>query len=256
MKKTLAIAAIALFALAGAVGQQRLTTFTNSTKSLQLTFREFSMVRTDKSTYHFVLTNPGGVVHAISEKQHIEFMAPRMQVDAISVFGKDNEANAIRNATASGGIRAIRTGNGGRAEMTGSTAKYSADGAKASLRIGGPVKLTNTGTGGHGFTATGSSLVADLGPSRTFETATLNGPVRLQIRQAEQSGQPGLDLVVAASKLLLDETSKPTTITLSGGVHINGVGSGMTAESTLSRLVLRLDDQGEVVYMSGTADQR
>ncbi|HWA82567.1 MAG TPA: hypothetical protein VG820_03975 [Fimbriimonadaceae bacterium] len=252
MKKQATFAALVLCAAFGAAGQKGLTTFSDSTKSLQLIFREFSMERKGASAYHFVLTNPGGMVHAISKKQKIEFLAPRMQVDAIAVLSK--ETNAIQSAMASGGIRAIRTGTGGRAEMTGSTALYSASAGKATLKIGGPVKLTNTSAGGHGFTATGSSLVAELGPSRTFETATLNGPVRLQIRQAEQAGQPALNLVVTASKLLLDETSKPTTITLTGGVHINGVGSGMTAESALSRLVLRLDDQGEVVYMSGTAN--
>lgn len=256
MKKTLAIIGIALFTYVGAGGQGKLTTFSDSTKSFQLTFREFSIENRPGPVYHFELTNPGGMVHAISKKQQIEFFAPRMEVDAASMKGKG--ADYIRSATATGGIRTIRTGAGGRAEMTGSVAKYAATDGKATLTIGGPVKMTNSSPGGQGFVATGSSLVADLGNANsrmTFQTATLNGPVHLTIKRAASAGQQVTDLRISAHKMVLDQATKPATITLSGGVNGSGFASGMSVDSALSRVVLTLNDSGEVVRTVGTGDQ-
>lgn len=256
MKKTLAFIGIALFTSVVAGGQGKLTTFSDTTKSFQLTFREFSIENRPGPVYHFELTNPGGQVHAISKKQQIEFFAPRMQVDAVSMKGKG--ADYIRTATATGGIRTIRTGTGGRAEMTGSVAKYVVTGGKATLTIGGPVKMTNSSPGGQGFVATGSSLVADLGSASSkviFQTATLNGPVHLTIKRAASGGQQETDLSISAHKMVLDQASKPTTITLSGGVSGSGLASGMTVDSALSRVVLTLDDSGEVIRTVGTGDQ-
>ncbi|MFI5387403.1 MAG: hypothetical protein ACHQ50_14940 [Fimbriimonadales bacterium] len=251
MKRTLALIGIALIAGSFA-SQQGYFSYTDAKKSLTLRAKEFSQTTLPGEVYRFEFSTPGGQVYVASKTQGIEIYAPRVEVDAVRFLSKD--MNLIRAASASGGVRAIRSVRDMKTEMRGATAKYQATNP-ATLNVSGPVTLASFKGDRASFEAAGSSLTADLGGPRSstpFQTAVLSGPVRIKIRQAAQGSRAPTDMNVSARRLLVNMAVKPNTVTLTGNVHIAGLAGGGTVESALAEVVLYLDDKGEVVKTSGS----
>jgi|GEM_PF-5274884 len=250
-------AAIAIILLAAlCLAQQKLNTMTDSTKSFILRFRDFSLTNPSGPVSHIDLANPGGLVYAASKKQGIELYAPHLSIDAISTNAK--EANAIRHAAASGGVRVIRTAPTGRSEMTGSSGTYTVASA-AKLVLNGPVKLTDESAGSPSFSATGSLLTANFensASSTPLKSAVLSGPVNVTIRQAASPGKPGSDVKLSAARLILDHNASPPTMVLSGGVRVHGIGAAGSTNMSFQEMVLTLNDRDEVVKISGNGAVR
>lgn len=247
MKKFLIPILMALLALA--VAQQE-TTVQDAKHNFVLRFREFSFKLLPGPVYRFKLRSPGGKVYVESKKQGIELFAPAIDVDAVSSRGK--EADGIKTATATGGVRAIRTGSDGRSEITGKSASYTRLQAGAKLQVAGPVHLTNFAVAGQQTQdATGSSLVAMLSRTGEVDTATLNGPVKIKVRQAPQGGNKATDLNLTGDTMVLEQHGKPGKITLSGHVMLSGLVAGNQFEGHYTRVVLTLDQNGEVSSFEG-----
>lgn len=231
--------------------------FEDTTHGFIIDAKDFSILNPQGPVYHFTLSAPDKV-HAVSKSQGIEFFAPKLAVDAVSVKkkgGKANEANAIRNASATGGVRAISTGKSGRSEITGPAAKYTAKGESGgTLVVTGPVKLSNFSAQRQSFVATGSSLNAELGAGATnnLRSATLNGPVHLTIHKPGVGGQAGTDANVTAQRMVYEQTGGSATIKLSGGVKSTGLYGGANVIGGTSEVVLSLNEKGEITKISGS----
>lgn len=249
MKKTLALTGIALSTASIPQGP---VTIKDSSQSLIIRTQDIALSKLPGPVYRFVLAVPGGQVYVSSKKQGVEFYAPKIVVNAISIKGK--EADAIRDATATGGVRAIRTAANGKGEITGKSANYVVKGSSASLTVSGPVNLTGSQAGAKNYVASGSSLNADLGSGKSdqpFKTATLQGPVQIRIHQAPQGKAQQGDLTVTGQRLVLDEASTPPTMTMIGNVHLHGLGGVTSVEGTFSRIVIGLNKKGEAETFEG-----
>ncbi len=229
-----------------------LKTLSDPSGGFILRFRDFALTNPSGPVTHLDLQTPGGQVYLASKRQGIELWAPKLSLDATSTNGKD--MNSVRNAVASGGIRAVRTAANGRSEIMGATAKYVVKGNSASLAAAGPIKMIASQGGAQSFTATGSSLEASLGnvtSKEALETATLLGPVTLRIRKAAQGTAKASDMGISAGRMVYNAASKPATIKLISHVRISGLFSGTTFEGTAGQVTLTLSDRGEVTSASG-----
>ena len=242
MKKILIPILMAVSVLAAAQDK----TVTDSSRGFVLRFREFLFQQLPGPLYRFNLKSPGGNVYIASKKQGIEVYAPKIDLDAIAVLSK--EVNTIKTATASGGVRAVRSAPDGRSDFKGGTAKYTMQGARATLAISGPVRMTNFSSANQrSFDATGSSLMAEMDKGGSMTTAILNGPVTLKIKQAANGKNKASDLTVTAQKMVLAQRKSGGTLTLTGNVRPSGLLGGLTFEGSSSRIVMTLNMFYEVV---------
>src|SRR5437763_15921787 len=104
------ISAIAASILITAAAAQTGLQYREASGSLLMRWTEFSLTQMPGGVFRFDLT---GNVYVASKTQGIEVWAPRVRADAISKKGK--QADAIRRATATGGVRIVRTAASGSA---------------------------------------------------------------------------------------------------------------------------------------------
>ena len=196
-------------------------------------------------TYHFDIRGGGAKVHAFVHDEQLEFFADRVQGDATT--GQKGR-NGLRKATASGGVRIVKSAGGARSEIIGSVANYKREATNANLDMNGPIKLTNfSPQNNRTLVATGSSAVATLGSaivgSPPLRTATLKGPVAIDM--SERVPNKGVSTVHArGNRLDIDNTTKPAKLTLSGGVTIDSPQFGHL--SGVSQAILNLNEKGEI----------
>jgi hypothetical protein len=253
MKKTLTLIVIMVFSAALA---QNKVVFTDSSKDLMLSAKDFSLTQMPSDgliqIYRFDLRVPGGLVNVVSKKEGIEFFAPHIVADLIAI--KNKEASGIRSATASGGMRAIRTATGARSEITGSSATYTATGSTPKIEVSGPVRLTDSQGTTKSFVATGRRLRADFRKEKSanpLSTADLDGPVQITIKQAARGKTPAADATVNGQHLRLNRTAKPATITITGDVKVRGVAGTTSVVSGLKEIILTLNDKDQVIRTEG-----
>jgi hypothetical protein len=197
--------------------------------------------------WRFDVTGQGSKVHAVIRDEGLEFFADRVQGVAVPDPKKPGSMN-LKNATASGGVRVIKTATGTRTEMTGAVAKFAGSGKGGTLNLGGPVKLTNfSSANSQNLAASGSSAIATLAAGGKkdlpLKTATLLGPV--VIDASERNSKGGVDTVhVTGSRLDIDNTVKPAKLKLTGGVRMT---SPQYGHFTGSQIVMTVNERGEVV---------
>jgi hypothetical protein len=202
-----------------------------------------------QSVYRFEITGGGGKVHAIVHDQGLEFFSSRLEGVAVpDPTSKKAKALMLKRATASGGVRVIKTSDGNRTELAGATANFTGTAKAGSLTLGGGVKMTNLAAEkAQSLVATGSSAVATLATVGKKEspvrTATLRGPV--SIDAIERNSRGGVDKVHATgSRLEIDNTVRPAKLSLVGNVRADSPQHGHFSGEVI---VLRITDKGEVV---------
>lgn len=248
MKKTLIAFLMALLALSAAQDN----TVTDAKRGFVLRFREFLFRQLPGGIYRFNLKSPGSKVYVASKQQGIELYAPVIDVDALAL--KSREVNTVKTATATGGIRAIRTALDGRSDITGKTGKYAMARDGGTLKVAGPVRIINfSRKDQRTLDATGSSLVVNLNGEGAMNDATLEGPVSIKVRQPARGGREAGYMTVTGQRMVLAQTTKSGTVTITGNVRMNGVSGGFTFDNVFKRLVLVLDSNYEITNISGDA---
>ncbi len=239
---------LALLGLIAIASAQSRFSVQSSNGDFKLQATDGSVVTLDKNVFRATLISRGGQVYAASKAQGLELFAGRAVVEASSADGKQA---SVRSATGTGGVRVVKTGGGGRSEMTGATATYKPSGNTATLTVTGSVRLANSNSkASQDVVATGSGLTALLDASnndRPLRAATLGGPVKVQARQAAVGGQKAGNLLVTGNRLVYDNTGAQAKLTISGGVKMNGLQSGLSFSGSVGTVVLYLNSANEVV---------
>lgn len=203
-------------------------------------------VQIAKGRWTFDASSKAKPVHVVIRDQGLDFYAERVHGVITTKGGK----SALDQATATGNVRFVKVGAGGRSELTGATATYAASGSLAKLTLTGGVRLTDA-RGKQSLVARATKATATLSPgakaSDPLRSATLEGSVVVDGRQ-RVSPTETKTLHVTARRMELDNTLDPAKLTLSGGV----VATGSFGRMSLSTAILTIDDRGEIVSISGS----
>jgi hypothetical protein len=183
-----------------------------------------------------------GKVNLLSKKEKVSLTASQVKADIAS--GKDaKRASSIRRAVATGGVVIVQTAESQTAKLNSSTATYKALGAKGQVDARGAVRIeTVNSQKKQTLVATGSSAIAILNKSskKGIESATLNGPVRVQI---VQSAGESSTIVFTGNKLTLAGNQ----VTLTGNVRASGQGAARFGNlGNVDSVVAMLNDKGEL----------
>lgn len=245
--KTLALGVVlAAFGLA-----QQEFVFTDPSKNVEVRGKSGTFSLEAGPTYRFDLRSG---VRAIVRDQGLEFTAQRVQ----GVTAKSGAKGALKRATATGGVKVVKSSAGTRTELTGDTAIYALKGAVSSLDLSGPVRITQiTAAKSESLLATGTSASAILAAGRSasepMRSATLKGPVAIDATSRVAGG--GVEKIHAkGSRLDVDNTTVPAKLVLSGAVEIHGKQYGDARG--LSKVTMLLNSRREVVSIQAEAGGR
>lgn len=209
-------------------------------------FATSGRVQIDKGHWVFDATSKGSPVHVMVRNQGVDFFADRVH----GVIGTKGGQTQLDQATATGNVRFVKVGSGARSELLGAKAAYVASGTLAKLTATGGVRLTDS-RGKQSIVARAAKATATLSPGPRsvdpLRSATLEGSVVVDGRQRVSAAETKT-LHVTALRMELDNTVNPAKLTLSGGV----VATGSFGRMTLSTAILTIDDQGEIVSISGS----
>ena len=182
-----------------------------------------------------------GSVVINSRKDRFTLSAPK--VTAIVATTSGGTASRVKSARATGGVNVTQTTPNSTANLQSQTATYTAGTRTSTLQIQGSVRIQNVDTQKREtLVATGASGTAILNPNskRGMDSATLNGPVRVEIVQAGASGGKA---IFTGQRLTMSQNQ----VTLSGNVKATGSGSAQFGDlSNVDRITVDLNDKGEM----------
>ncbi len=193
------------------------------------------------SIYTFHLR--GGVT-ASSRKDGLVITAMEVVGDALPA----KQETHIRHAVATGGARVVKTSTSGTSTLSSMKADYTDRGRDALVVMTGGVRITSVlSAKRQSWVITGPSGEATLDPAgskgKGLRSAIIDGGARVQLDQAT-----GGSMVATGRRLVLDNSTKPATLTLTGSVRVQGgSGTGFGSLQNAQRAVLRLNEKGEVV---------
>ena len=224
--------------LASLVLAQSVFTYSDTSRDLRIQAKDGqgTMVA---SGYRFELR---GNVSIDSKKEKFTLRAGKIVADVVSgpFTGGPNQ---LKSATASLGIRFEQVSATGRSVLTGSSATYTVQGVGGKLDAKGSVKIVNTNVvKKETLIATGSSVTAllDKGAKRGLKSATLTGPVKIEL---EQAGGEASRIVFTGRTLTLDGN----TIRLSGNVKATGSSASRFGNlGNVDSVTVVLNDRGEM----------
>jgi hypothetical protein len=182
-----------------------------------------------------------GSVSVSSKKRQFVLTAGRVKASIGKSAGSDSP-NDLKRATASGGARIIQTASGRSSRLQSNTATYTAQGNGATVQANGAVRIVNVDQAKREtMTATGSRGTAKLDPNspRGISSATLDGPVRVEI---VQSAGTGSKVVFTGNRMNLSGNQ----VSLTGNVKASGAGASRFGNlSNVDSIVVTLNERGE-----------
>lgn len=181
-----------------------------------------------------------------------------IRIEGTAVRAKGNVFR-LEQASMSGSVIAVlrQQGSGGERTTTlkAESIVYTAEPSKAVITGGVDLKIHSPGIS-QTFNITGSSAVLDLVPlgekaSFPLSSGTIQGPVRFRLdgeRKAAKGTSTAVVVTGNAAKLTYDDAS--LTMTLTGGVHLEGDDAVIGGTVDASKAVIRLNDKHEVIEVS------
>jgi hypothetical protein len=237
-------AAPLLVILATAAVAQGLFTYDDANLSVRA---KDALITTNQANgdMHFDLR---GTVTIVSKSQGMKLAAGRVVSDMSEAKGAAKKSQ-IKAATATGSVRIDQTVTGAQAKrttITSNKAVYKGQGDGGVVTLTGSVRIVSVDSKNQTFVATGASGTAILDPkagsSSGLRSATLNGPVAIDVQETGRTGH----IVARGDRLDVNRATKPTTLTLSGHVTIQGQGdSSMGTANAPGRAIFTLNDKGE-----------
>jgi hypothetical protein len=237
-------AILCLMALSAVALAQRAAIYHDS--NLSVWSNGLLVTQGDKGLLHFDLQ---GGVRIASKDQGVSLSAARVLADTVPVKGTlKMKKTQVKSATATTGvvIEQLAGGQGNkRTTIRANKAVYTAQGDKGLVTLTGAVKIVSVDAKDQTLTASGTSGIATLDPkaesSQGLRTATLRGPVTVTIQEVGRKGQ----IVAKGDRLDVNRSLKPTTLTLTGHVTIQGQGESSMGTLAVKRAVFTLNDKGE-----------
>jgi lipopolysaccharide assembly outer membrane protein LptD (OstA) len=157
--------------------------------------------------------------------------------------GQESSPNTLEKAVATGNVRIQQSVDGRSASLQSQSATYLAKGDAAEIQAKGMVRIQNIDSGKkETMLATGTSGTATLDPKskRGISKATLAGPVRIELKQANSQGTT---IVFTGNRLTL----AGNTVALVGNVKATGSGASRFGNlSNVDSLTVELNDRGEM----------
>jgi len=182
-----------------------------------------------------------GSVAISSKTRQLVLTASRVKASIGKSPGSD-APNELKKATASGGANIVQSASGKSSRLQAGTATYTVQGSGASVQASGSVRIVNVDSGKREtLTATGTSGTARLDSKspRGISSATLNGPVRVEIVQSAGSASR---VVFTGRKMTLSGNQ----VSLTGNVKASGAGASRFGNlSNVDSLTVTLNDRGE-----------
>lgn len=240
-------------------------------------FAQFAINYHDKEG-NFAAVGPGGgsvnyrvngptrltLKGSASEKAKISSKAQGISITAASVVAEVVTAgnrNRIQSVQATGGVDVVKdVGQNGTHQVTeihASDANYAAGSTEGKLSLGGAVTIrskddakrqTSVVTGNDGVVM----VDPDAKGQTAVRTATLSGPVKVDVLQEPQADKPQAHYVATGDRLVYNNVSKPTTLTLSGNVKVTGASNFIGDTSGVDQAVITLNEKGEMTEVNMT----
>lgn len=183
-----------------------------------------------------------GAVVITSRKDRFTLSAPKVTATVAAVQGSSS-ASQVKTARATGGVKVTQSTASSTANLQSQTATYTAGARTSTLLVQGSVRIQSIDTQKREtLVATGTSGTAILNPGakRGMDSATLNGPVRVEIVQAGSSRGKA---VFTGQRLTMNQNQ----VTLTGNVKATGTGSAQFGDlSNVDRVTVDLNDKGEM----------
>lgn len=183
-----------------------------------------------------------GNVTISSRTERFTLSAPQVSAIVAATRGSSSP-NQMKTARATGGVKVTQSTPSSTANLQAQTATYTAGTRTSTLQVQGSVRIQNIDTQKREtLVATGANGTAILNPNakRGLDSATLNGPVRVEVLQA---GSGGGKAVFTGQKLTMNQNQ----ITLTGNVKATGSGSAQFGNlSNVDSVTVDLNDKGEM----------
>ena len=244
--------AFAFLTLAVLAFAQSMFEYTDAKGKIVLRSKTGLLTLPKENFYHFDLR---GNVSVTSKNEGVTITAAQSEGDIGQA--PNSKESEVQRATASGGIKLVRTASkapGGVTTLTGSSMVYNNRGTESFVTVNGSVHITSTNPKKHQILdATGSNGDATLlseskGKDDPLRMANLDGNVKVTVNQAAVAGKPQAHIVATGRHLNVDNTSKPMKLTLTGGVKMTGSQGGQFGSlSNVDKVEITVNEKGEML---------